>query len=302
MDNIKGLRSMIEAKFGREIKTSDDCNNLAEDITATTGEPISATTLKRLFTERANEGTVSEHKIAILRKYVSSQNLNFLVKTANGSAGGSCFCSEEDMKRIFEMEGVEFPSKPKTMPIEDMLESIERIKSTLPNQQEKDYFQNKMDDICHMVYPHLFPAVNSESARKEENLTYSIADDFEDAFNNIEPKDPYITAKYVFDRLSRLFGNEATVVLTPSIQTPGCNHYEITVNLSGMLTAKIKIFLYGYTKCVFYTNNGRITYYKSLDAIEKEPNMKISDTTLRKVVASIIKSFNPDTNLVSSDI
>ena len=45
----KPLQDMIAARFGREVRYSQDCEDLAEDIFARTGERLGVSTLKRMF-------------------------------------------------------------------------------------------------------------------------------------------------------------------------------------------------------------------------------------------------------------
>ncbi|MCM1139335.1 MAG: hypothetical protein NC453_12265 [Muribaculum sp.] len=71
MNNLDSLRSQIEAKFGRKVANTSDCEALAAVITEETRQHISTTTLKRLFIfKNENQPKFRDQTIEVLKKYI----------------------------------------------------------------------------------------------------------------------------------------------------------------------------------------------------------------------------------------
>ncbi|MDE6703178.1 MAG: hypothetical protein K2K00_05835 [Muribaculaceae bacterium] len=68
------LRNMIVKRFGREIRYSQDCETLSEDIYARTGQWLGVTTLKRMFGFTAAAVEARRSTMDIVAQYLGYSN------------------------------------------------------------------------------------------------------------------------------------------------------------------------------------------------------------------------------------
>jgi len=68
----KEFRNKIELRFGQTIRYPKDCESLAKHITQVTKDPISSSTIKRLFGLIKNTNKLSPETMKVIGKYLES--------------------------------------------------------------------------------------------------------------------------------------------------------------------------------------------------------------------------------------
>ena len=87
--DIDELLRQVQNKLGRSLTTPSDFDALTLDVTQTTGERLSMSTVKRLVGYVNDNHAPSHHTLSILSRYVGCRDWNDFVQRVNDTTSGS---------------------------------------------------------------------------------------------------------------------------------------------------------------------------------------------------------------------
>jgi hypothetical protein len=165
------IKQMIEKKFGKPIRYSKDCESLAITISSESSEPVSATTIKRMFGFVNATVEPRDFTLDVIAKYLGENSWKELIGSINNTNFSELFAIDEiNVDELNNGEIIEFAYKPdRVLTLEYEGNFIFQIKKS----QNSKLKEGDKANITHFVVG--YPLIISQLWRKGKPLGQYIA-------------------------------------------------------------------------------------------------------------------------------